>query len=336
MVSIRDVSVAAGVSVASVSRALANPDRVSKATRDRVLKVAEAMGYSPNLLARGLRSQQSNLIIGLATNIANPVLSRAIKGVEKVAQELGYSVLLGDTQNDDAIEARYIRLLASRQADGVVLLSSRQHGKVRELILDNNPDAAVVNACACVDTALCPSVGVDDAGAAAQMTEHLLALGHRRIAVVTGPAASPHSRERLFGYRMQLRAAAVSFDEALVIQGAFTLESGCEAADRLLDLKNRPTAAFFFNDEMAIGAIQRLASRGVNVPNDMSIAGFDDIPFAAFANPALTTISQPAELMGAEAMRLLHRRLSGETGLGNVILPTELRVRQTTRPPKSP
>jgi LacI family repressor for deo operon, udp, cdd, tsx, nupC, and nupG len=332
MVSIRDVSLAAGVSVASVSRALANPDRVSKKTREKVLKIAEEMGYSPNLLARGLRSQQSKLIIALVTNISNMVLSRAIKGIEKVAQEMGYAVLLGDTQNDDAVETRYIGLLSAKQADGVILLSSRQHGKVRELILGNNPQAAVVNAVACPDTTLCPTVGIDDVAAAAEMTQHLIALGHTRIAVITGPEDSPHSRERLFGYRMQLRQAGIAFDESLVIEGKFTLESGGEAADLLLELKQLPTAAFFFNDEMAIGAIQRLVSRDVRVPEDMSIAGFDDIPFAAYANPALTTIYQPAEEMGAAAMRLLHRRLNGETDLQDVILPTQLRIRQTTAP----
>jgi len=333
MVSIRDVSLAAGVSVASVSRALANPDRVSKKTREKVIKIAVEMGYRPNLLARGLRSQQSKLIIALVTNISNMVVSRAIKGIEKVAQEMGYSVLLGDTQNDDAVEARYIGLLSARQADGVILVSSRQHGKVGELILDNNPQAAVVNAVACSEAQLCPTVGVDDVAAAAEMTQHLLSLGHKRIAAVTGPEESPHSRERLFGYRMQLRQAGVTYDESLVIPGEFTLESGGAAADKLLNLKHRPTAAFFFNDEMAIGAIQRLASRNVRVPEDMSIAGFDDIPFAAYANPALTTIYQPAEEMGAAAMRLLHRRLSGETDLADVILPTQLRVRQTTAAP---
>jgi LacI family repressor for deo operon, udp, cdd, tsx, nupC, and nupG len=333
MVSIRDVSKAAGVSVATVSRALAMPERVAEATREKVRQVAEELGYSPNLVARSLRSQQSRLIVVLVTNIANPMLSRCIRGIEKVAQELGYSVLLGDTQNDSAQEARYTGLLAARQVDGVIVLSSRLHHRVFDLILKANPEAAVVNACACLDVAPCSTVGVDDVGAARVMTEHLQSLGHRRIAVVTGPAESPHSRDRMFGYRLQLRAAGMQFDESLVIPGEFTMKSGADAADRLLAIPDPPTAVFCFNDEMAIGAIQRLTALGRRVPDDISVAGFDDIEFAAFASPPLTTISQPTDDMGATAMKLLHRRLGGDTHVETVTLPTQLKVRASTAPP---
>ncbi|MFL5296655.1 MAG: LacI family DNA-binding transcriptional regulator [Phenylobacterium sp.] len=330
MVSIRDVSQAAGVSVATVSRALTTPERVAKPTREKVLKVADRLGYSPNLVARSLRAQQSRQIIVLVTNIANPMLSRCIRGIEKVAREFGYSVLLGDTQNDPVVETRYIGLLAARQVDGVIVLSSRLHGKVFDLILKANPDAAVVNACACLDVAPCSTVGVDDVGAARVMTEHLLSLGHRRIAVVSGPEESPHSRDRMFGYRLQLRATGVQFDESLVVPGEFTMQSGAEAVDRVLALTPRPTAMFCFNDEMAIGAIQRLHDLGYDVPVDMSVAGFDDIEFAAFTSPSLTTMSQPSDDMGTTAMRLLHRRLGGDNQVETVTLPTQLKVRGST------
>jgi LacI family repressor for deo operon, udp, cdd, tsx, nupC, and nupG len=287
MVSIRDVSTAAGVSVATVSRALAMPDRVAKATREKVLKIADELGYSPNLLARSLRSQQSRLIVVLVTNIANPVLSRTIRGIEKVARELGYSVLLGDTQNDPQVEASYIGLLAARQVDGVILLSSRLHGRVFDLILKASPDAAVVNACACLDVAPCSTVGVDDVGAARVMTEHLLSLGHRRIAVLSGPEESPHSRDRMFGYRLQMRAAGVQFDESLVVHGDFTMNSGAEAAERILQIPAKPSAVFCFNDEMAIGAIQRFNALGCSVPGDISVAGVTS------RWPASTTSTSP-------------------------------------------
>jgi len=333
MVSIRDVSKAAGVSVATVSRALTMPERVAKATREKVIGVADALGYSPNLVARSLRSQQSRLIVVLVTNIANPMLSRCIRGIERVARELGYSVLLGDTQNDEQVETQYIGLLASKQVDGVIVLSSRLHGRVFDLILKANPNAAVVNACACLDVAPCSTVGVDDVGAARAMTEYLTSLGHRRIAVVTGPDGSPHTRDRMFGYRLELRAAGLQFDESLVFPGDFTMQSGADAADRVLALSARPTALFCFNDEMAIGAIHQLAARGVGVPQDISVAGFDDIETAAFTNPALTTMGQPKDEMGVTAMKLLHRRLSGDSAIETVTLPTHLHVRETTAPP---
>jgi LacI family repressor for deo operon, udp, cdd, tsx, nupC, and nupG len=333
MVKISDVAEAAGVSVATVSRALSTPTRVANATRERVEKVASELGYSPNLLARSLRSQQSKLVIVLVTNISNPMLSCCVRGAERVARELGYSVLLGDTQNDATLEQRYTALLTSRQVDGVIVMSSRLHGRVFDLILKANSKAAVVNACACLDVAPCSTVGVDDVGAARTMTEHLLSLGHRRIAVISGPAESPHSRDRMFGYRLALRAAGVQFDEKLVLEGDFSMETGGEAAERALALADRPTALFSFNDQMAIGAIQRLQGMGCRVPDDVSVAGFDDIDFAAFTSPPLTTVRQPSILMGETAMRLLHQRLSGSLDIETVTLPTELMIRGTTAAP---
>ena len=335
MVSIRDVSKAAGVSVATVSRSLAIPSRVAKSTRERVLRVVEELGYKPNLLARNLRSQESRLIVVLVTNISNPFFSRVIRGIEKVAQELGYSVLLGDTQNNDVIEARYIGLLSAKQADGVIQLSSSLHGRVFDLILKENPDAAVINACACLDAAPCSTVGVDDVGASRIMTEHLLSLGHRRIAVLSGPSESPHSRDRMFGHRLQLRAAGVPFDESLIVSGEFNLRSGAEAVDRVLAMPAKPTALFCFNDEMAIGAMQGLTQAGCSVPHDLSVAGFDDIEFAAYTTPPLTTIAQPADEMGKTAMELLYKRIKGEAETATVTLPTELKIRGTTAPPRS-
>ena len=330
MVKINDVADAAGVSITTVSRALTTPKRVAKATREHVQKVANELGYSPNLVARSLRSQSSKLVIVLVTNIANPMLSCCVRSAERIARDLGYSVLLGDTQNDPELEERYIGLLTSRQVDGVIVMSSRLHGRVGELILKANAEAAVVNACACLDVAPCSTVGVDDVGAARTMTEHLLSLGHRRIAVVTGPDESPHSRDRMFGYRLALRAAGIQFDENLVLEGDFTMETGGEAAALALAMTPRPSALFCFNDLMAIGAIQRLQGLGCRVPEEMSVAGFDDIDFAAFTSPPLTTVRQPTIDMGATAMRLLHNRLTGSQEVETVTLPTELMVRGTT------
>jgi LacI family repressor for deo operon, udp, cdd, tsx, nupC, and nupG len=334
MVKISDVAEAAGVSAATVSRALSTPKRVAKETRERVQKVAGELGYSPNLVARSLRSQQSKLVIVLVTDIANPMLSRCVRGAERVARELGYSMLLGDTQNNPDLEERYTGLLTSRQVDGVIVMSSRLHGRVGELILKANAEAAIVNACACLDVAACSTVGVDDVGAARSMTEHLLGLGHRRIAVVTGPDESPHSRDRMFGYRLALRAAGLQFDESLVFGGEFTMETGGEAAERMLAHPTHPTAMFCFNDLMAIGAIQRLQGLGCRVPHDMSVAGFDDIEFAEFTSPPLTTVRQPKIEMGETAMRLLHQRLTGSPEVETVTLPTELMVRGTTAAPR--
>lgn len=334
MVGIREIAEAAGVSVTTVSRALTTPARVAKETSERVQRIADELGYSPNLVARSLRSQQSGLIIVLVTNISNPMLSACARGTERVARELGYSTLLGDTQNDPVLEERYISLLASRQVDGVIVLSSRLHGRVFDLILKAKADAAVVNACACLDETPCSTVGIDDVGAARAMTEHLLSLGHRRIAAITGPAESPHSRDRMFGYRLALRAAGLRFDESLVFHAEFSMEDGGHAAASALSLPSPPTALFCFSDLMAIGAIQKLQGMGLRVPDDVSVAGFDDIDFAAFASPPLTTVRQPTLEMGETAMRLLHQRINGSAEIETVTLPVELMIRGSTgRPP---
>jgi LacI family repressor for deo operon, udp, cdd, tsx, nupC, and nupG len=165
------------------------------------------------------------------------------------------------------------------------------------------------------------------------MTEHLLALGHRRIAMIKGPARSPLTRDRVAGYRDALEAAGVVFDENLLYPGDFSLESGHKAATELLALAQPPTALFCENDEMAIGAMQSVKQKGLRVPQDISVAGFDDISFAAFADPPLTTIAQPAEEFGSTAVSLLIDLIEGRLGKApKVILPFDLIQRASTGP----
>jgi LacI family repressor for deo operon, udp, cdd, tsx, nupC, and nupG len=306
MSNIIDVAKAAGLSTATVSRTLRSPEKVAEETRARVMHAIEKVGYRPNLLARNLRSDRSFSILVLVPGIANPFFARATAGIEATAWRRGYAVFLGDTRDSREREEHYEQLVETRLADGVIQLSPDYDEERRKTAA-----YPVVHACGCEFTAA-PSVRIDNVGAAREMVEYLIAGGHRRIAAISGPAANPHAIERMRGYREALEGAGIAFDPDLVRFGDFSMASGFEAAASLVGLKTRPTAIFSMNDEMAIGAIHAATGAGLKVPGDMSIVGFDDIAFAAHSSPALTTISQPAEEMGAIACEILIDWIEGK------------------------
>jgi LacI family repressor for deo operon, udp, cdd, tsx, nupC, and nupG len=335
MSNIRDVSKAAGVSVATVSRALRNPEKVAEDTRARVLEAVRAVDYRPNMMARNFRSRQAFAVVVLAPDIANPFFARVVRGIEQVAQKGGYAVLLGDTQGRPDREAEYLNLVRSSQADGVIQLSARIDPQALARLWREGETPAIVNACECADTDFCSRVRIDNIAAARAMSDHLISLGHRRIGVVTGPPASPLTRDRLVGYRQALEAAGIVHDPALTVEGDFSLQSGQDAVPRFLKAADRPSAIFCFNDEMAIGAIRGLKTAGLSTPTDMSVAGFDDIDFARFADPPLTTVAQPMEELGRVAMSALLEILGGAApAVRTHILPTVLVARESTAPPR--
>ncbi|AMX03429.1 LacI family DNA-binding transcriptional regulator [Microbulbifer thermotolerans] len=334
MSNIRTVARLAGVSVATVSRALAKPDLVSPRTRKKVLAAVEAAGYKPNLMAVQFRSRRTRNLAVLVPVIANPFFSRVITGIQGCAREAGYQVLLCNTQGREETEREYARMVQNFQADGVIQLRA----------FDPFADSGVgsdfpgglpplVNACEVMDDCRYPSVKLDNRAAARAMTDHLVRLGHRRIGVIKGPQRSPLTRDRIAGYRDALDAAGIIYDETLLCPGDFTLQSGHRAAGTLITRDNPPSAIFCENDEMAIGAIQRIKQGGLRVPEDISVAGFDDIAFASYSDPPLTTIAQPAEEFGATAARLLIDQLEGrQQGVTHSVLPYDLVVRDSTGP----
>jgi LacI family repressor for deo operon, udp, cdd, tsx, nupC, and nupG len=197
-------------------------------------------------------------------------------------------------------------------------------------------DVPLVNACECKRPGQVPSVRIDNRGAAATVCSYLVSIGHRRIGVVRGPAASPLTRDRLQGYRDALAAGGVGYDKTLVHDGDFSLAAGFKSAQSFARLADRPTAVFCMNDEMAIGLIHGLRSLGIDVPGQISVAGFDDIDFARFASPPLTTITQPAEEIGRTAMSVLYGLLQGvEPERRDYVLATEFVVRHSTAPPRA-
>ena len=329
--SIRQVARQAGVSIATVSRALTTPDKVSEKTLKKVLAQVERSRYKPNLLARNFRSKRAYAIVVLVPNIANPFFAEIIRGIEQVAQQHGYAVLLGDTEGREDREAYYVGLVETRQADGLIQLHPRLP-KVAQGV--GGLEIPLVNACEYIEDAPCPRVGIDNVAAAREMTSYLIGLGHRRIGAILGPNTSPLTTDRLRGYKLALKAAKLTADDTLIAQGDFTMSSGRAAIAELFKVKEPPTAVFCFNDEMALGAIRWLKSTGRSVPQDVSVVGFDDIEFASFCDPPLTTIEQPTREIGNKAMSVLFEMLSGgkpEPALH--ALPTKLIVRDSAAPP---
>ncbi|SHG22605.1 transcriptional regulator, LacI family [Microbulbifer donghaiensis] len=310
MSNIREVARLSGVSVATVSRTLKDPRLVSPQTRERVLKAVEETGYRPNLLARNFSSGKSYAVVVLVPNVANPFFSKVIRGIEQAAQDQGYSVLLGDTQGKPEREHFYAGMALTSQADGLIQLDCRYPFAGKDAALAAS--VPMVNACERIaDDASYPVVELDNRSAARAVARHLVALGHRRMGVITGPAASPIVRDRLAGFCEVLRESNLELDEALLVNGEFTLSSGARGAETLLSAKRPPSAIFCMNDEMAIGAIHQIKKKGLSVPEDISVVGFDNIEFASFTDPPLTTIDQPAEELGRRAMETLLQIIAG-------------------------
>lgn len=328
MTNIRKVAEMAGVSVATVSRALKSPDVVSPETRERVLAAVERSGYRPNMTAVQFRSQRTRNLVVLVPTVANTFFARVISGIQEAASRKGYAVLLCNTMADEQAERDYAAMVTNRQADGIIQLRAFYPFDEQQS-LDPLP---MVNACEVMDDALCPRVHLDNRAAARVMTEHLVQLGHRRIGMIKGPRLSPLTRDRLRGYQEALEDAGIPPDEELLCPGDFSLASGYRAVASLLEHRQRPTAIFCENDEMAIGAIKRLKEAGLRIPEDISVAGFDDISFARYSDPPITTIAQPAEDFGREAVSLLVSMIEGNDVQRDArrIMPFELVVRSST------
>jgi LacI family repressor for deo operon, udp, cdd, tsx, nupC, and nupG len=329
LVTIRDIARQAGVSVATVSRTLSEPEAVRPATRERVQQAVAAMNYTPNAIARQLRRQRKETIIVIVPDIANPFFSGIVKGIENLAHDMGYRVLLGETQGKQERLDYYADLVLTRIADGLILLGSLLPTMVQASVAAGEaPSIPLVLACERFDGLQCPTVGIDNVAAACMAVMHLVDRGCSRIATITGPADNSLSLDRAQGYREVLAEAGLLADPALVGEGDFSIESGFAEMNCLLDKGLALDGVFCANDEMAIGAQQAVLARGLRVPQDVAVMGFDDIRFGAFAHPPLSTIRQPVGDLGEAAMRALDGVLHKKpTEQQSVILPHELVVR---------
>ncbi len=331
-VSIKDIARAAGVSHATVSRALRDDPRISEHTRLRIQRIAAAMGYSPSAIARGLATGRTDTIGMVVTTISDPFVAPIVQGAEKRAMEAGYSLILSQSGADPDREIAAVRLLRERRVDGVIVTASRvgelytpllSELKVPIVLINNQKGGEFLH-----------SIYVDDLAGAKMAVEYLIELGHERIAYVACPERALSNDRRLSGYEAALRSHGIEPPEDFIVQipGRDDLERGREAIEKLLSMEERPTAVFCYNDLTAIGALQALHLRGVGVPEEVSLVGFDDIPMASMVCPSLTTVAQPKEEMGVKAMEILLALIGGEER-DNIVVRPQLVVRGSTAPP---
>ncbi|WP_420861264.1 LacI family DNA-binding transcriptional regulator [Algirhabdus cladophorae] len=332
---IEDVARLAGVSIATVSRAISKPDKVAESTRKKVTAAIARTGYTANAMAQNLRRQRSQMVLVLAESISNPNFPGILTGIEKVANERGYGVLIGNTEGDVGIEEKYLRFLSAGTADGLILLT----GHLPVAGWPENQKTFIpptVAAATPIDHDGIISVSVDDQSAARVATEFLMSLEHEKIVYVSGPKGNILSERRLKGYCDALSQASDQISIWKVDSDGTSL-GGRAAVERLCIRDTMPTAFFCFNDDTAIGVIGALQQRGYDVPNEISVVGFDDIPFANNITPALTTIRQPRRQIGERAMKILLDRLAGqETASEPVELHGDLIVRESCSTAKKP
>ena len=333
MPTMKDVSQLAGVSTATVSRALMTPEKVSVSTRKRVETAVLEAGYSPNTLARNLRRNESKTIITIVPDICDPYFVEIIRGIEDAAIENDYLVLLGDSGQQKKRESSFVNLVFTKQADGMLLLGTDHPFDVSKPEQKNLPP--MVMACEFAPELELPTVHIDNLTSAFEAVNYLAKLGHKRIAQISGPTTATLCKLRQQGYQQALRRAGVSMNPAYSAVGDFTFEAGAQAVRQLLALPEQPTAIFCHNDAMAIGAIQEAKKLGLRVPQNLSIVGFDDIQFAQYCDPPLTTISQPRYEIGRQAMLMMLDLLKGnDVQAGSRLLEAKLVVRGSTAPPR--
>lgn len=333
---IKEIAELAGVSIATVSRTLSKREMVAPATVERVMRAVKSLNYQPNAIAANLRRKRSGNIIVLIPDFDNPFFSSIIHGIESVAHQKGYNILLGEIGSDSEKVDRYTGVLLGKNADGIILLGSSLPKVVKESISSGNDvPIPLVLACERVGGLQCKSVEIDNFAAAAAATDHLIALGHQNIAMIAGPPGNSLTQDRTAGFKAAMSAAGLKCSSGNIVHGDFSIESGHESMKLLLQRTKGVTAVFCANDEMALGALKAIRDAGKSIPDDVSIIGFDDIRFARYASPTLTTIAQPATRIGEVAMRLMIEAIHSGADVEKVILPHKLIVRESTAAPRS-
>ncbi len=333
----QDVAKAAVVSSATVSRVFSGQKgAMSAETADRVREAADRLGYVVNSVAASLRAQQTLSVGLIVADIANPFFSRLASGVEATLSAAGFGVILGNSNNSVADETRLLRLMAQKQVDAVILASVASDGAHLAPLLAHGKPLILVDSelpGADLDT-----VVIDNQAAAAHAVGHLLDLGHRRIAIVSGPMTASFDFERLAGFRDAFAQRGLMPPEDLILKGDSTYEGGRAAVETLLRGAEPPSAIFASNNMMTIGTLSALHEVGLRIPQDVSVVGFDDLEWYAIFNPRITAVAQPAFAIGrTAARRLLERlKLDDPQPARRFVLSTDLIVRDSTVPLRAP
>lgn len=332
MVSIKDIARAASVSHSTVSRALRDSPLVSAETTALIRKIAKEQGYTVSAVARGLVTRKTKTIGVVVTTIADPFVSEVVSGIEQTANDHGYSVFLADSYADPEREVRVVQSFAERRVEGIVVTASRVGTIYLEILSELKVPIVLINNQRRGE--FMHSVMIENVEASRQATQHLIDLGHRRIAYLGDQFGYQSDTERFAGYRQALEQAALPFLPELVVHGDGKPEGGVKAMEFLLGLPQAPTAVFCYNDMSALGALRCIHDSGLRVPADISLVGFDDLFFASYTQPPLTTVRQPRQRMGLLAMEILLKLMSGQDSTDTIEVPAELIVRESTAPPR--
>jgi len=333
MPTIHDVAKRAGVGSITVSRVINNSGYISSETRERIQKAIDELGYVPNTLARSLRSRRTNTVALIVTDITNPFFTTLARGVEDTANEAGYTVIFCNTDESAAKEEKYLNVLLQKQVDGLLLVpTQRSVNSIHQILKHGTPVVVLDRRIPEVDV---DSVRCDSLDGAYKLTKYLVSLGHRQIAIMSGAVGVSTADDRVAGYRKALEEDGIAISDRYILRGEFTPDSGYSMTEQAINLPLRPTALIAANNFITIGAMKALQEAEMEVPEDMALAGFDDLPPAIVTFPFFTVVSQPAYEMGTQAMQLLLKRLSAKevVAFQEVILPTQLIVRRSSGPP---
>jgi LacI family transcriptional regulator len=334
MPTVHDVAKRAGVAPITVSRVINNSGYISEVTRERVEAAVKELGYIPNTLARGLRSKRTHTLALVVTDITNPYFTLMARGVEDVAGASDYTVIYCNTDESESKEEKYANILAQRQVDGVLLVPACGNAKTIKFLESNDITVVVLDRrISGVETDFVRS---DSENGAKSLIKLLIGLGHKRIAIITGPKDVSTAVDRVSGYKQALIEAGLIENE-LVYYGAFNQQSGYELTKKAMMQSPKPTAIFGANNFIMLGIIKALRELQLDVPDDVSVVGFDDFPESMLVRPFFTAVTQPAYEMGRLATELLLKRISGELSeeFQKIILPTEIIERESSGPIRS-
>lgn len=331
VVTIKDVAKKANVSISTVSRVINDSKPVSNEIKQRVLKVIEETGYTPNPVARSLVMKKSQLIGVIVPDISNFFIGEILNGVEEIGKMYDYDIILCNTYGELNQELRYLNLLKSKQVEGIIFMTRNIHQKHKEFFDMGDLPIVIINKN--TSELNVPSICIDHYQASYDMTNYLINNGHKRIALIrSGVDNDVFGIDQLNGYAQALKENGIELDEGLVKNGMSKMEIAYECVQEIIKDKLNPTAIFATSDYMAIGAINSLFDNGFNVPEDVSVVGFNDIKLASMYRPKLTTIKQPIYDIGAVAIRLIIKKIKGEETNENInILPHELIERDSCR-----
>ncbi len=333
-VTIKDIARSAGVSHATVSRALHGNPLISAETSQRIRQIAAELGYQPSVAARSLKTNRSQVLGVIVSHIADPFFSEILQGIDEVAQQGGYSLFIAALQHSLERERAIVKTMREHRVDGVIICSTPFSAEQSQLLASYKTPLVVINNQSAEDYRY--SIYHDDLDGSQQVTQHLLSLGHKRIAYLGSAISGRTNDQRLSGYKERMQAAGLYIPGGYIHEvQANDPETGRRAVEHFLSLPERPTAVFCFNDMLATGVLQGLRRSGLRVPQDCSVAGFDNITFSAYTNPPLTTFDQPKHEIGTQAARLLLELLGpeGESHKRTIqALRGQLLVRESTTP----